>query len=1265
MEHSTIILIACIIGPSFATFDFTIVPRDTSVVVGQQASLSCSATYNNGTPDVYSWERNGELLSMRSTGVNKLILTNGSIVFSSITDSGASPDTGSYRCIAEKIGSGGKVHRIATPEVFLRSAYMGDFTIQPADVSLSAGENAMFECRTNGLPASTYTWTKDGNPISTSEDILTHGDGEVLEVQSVAASAEGSYQCHATNVAGVKQSSSAYLSVQPAAGGSTAPAFIVRPRDVSVKKGSKAILYCAVTGLGASGNKPVLTWLRSGSTINIAESGGHYQLLGGGSLQINNVGPADEGKYTCRGDNLIDISDAEATVTVLVAPYFATRPANTEAYVNGDAELKCDIRGYPLPTVSWLKNSNYVNIDQYSRMVGGNLNTMALMPSDAGYYQCIGVNSVGSVFATAELTVLVDGDADTVSTVSRSPLDLTNYTHSGLPLPPASLQAVLISYTYITLSWESSSTPEIPVSGYTVSAVSLSDPAASARLRTASTTSTDYTMQGLQPDTNYLFRIYAYNSKGRSLASQELTVRTNAEVAVPGPVGSINITHVSEDSLGVAWDEPSNTNGPITEYKIFYYSTDQSKESNMSSVLASALIENLDPYTQYRLRVVAYNGNGEGMPSSEVPVRTLSTRPSAAPLRVSAQPTGVYSIMLKWSPPPPDTVNGQLTGYKIRYKAKDSFGRASSYTTDADARSHEVGGLDPGTTYLIRVGAVNINGTGVLSDWVEASTYSASLEESRPPGRPIKLTLQPFPRELIVSWIPADDNILIKGYKLGYGTITPDAHWVDIESHLRLTTLTNLQSKSNYVVQLFAYNAAGEGARIEQQTYTTEETTSSTSVAVNTVETTTGLPALSPPHGVETRVMSSSSIIVTWTDGTLGGIQENIDGRIYRLKYHVVSGSSHRRPKYIDTSDFVVHLKKLKPATKYEFAVMVTRNDRSSLYSFSTTNTTLEDAPATAPSDLTVSSSDRGHQYVHISWQPPSQPNGNIISYQIFSSTDDTLPIKQWARDAAVGSSLNYQYGQVTANTRYYFLIVAQTKVGSSPASEVVSFKTPKADRKSTFLEGVSTVGVIAEPVDPSLSLLQKSPYLIWIIIVSVAVISIIAIAVITAVLCCRKNKSTKQQRSPAKHTTQPPDLVAKPNPPDLWIDHERHELTGLRLQSETDNETDERTSMLQSNFDVSVSLAGDMTYPDDMKFSSLTRSGRPVIIASNPHRDAMPRASVTPMTADSTRPLYPRTQFASGGQHGATPRVHVGDTSQPSSGSHCFQLFSNESVLQ
>ena len=36
------------------------------------------------------------------------------------------------------------------------------------------------------------------------------------------------------------------------------------------------------------------------------------------------------------------------------------------------------------------------------------------------------------------------------------------------------------------------------------------------RTRTANTTSTDYTIQGLQPNTDYLFKVWAYNRNGRS-----------------------------------------------------------------------------------------------------------------------------------------------------------------------------------------------------------------------------------------------------------------------------------------------------------------------------------------------------------------------------------------------------------------------------------------------------------------------------------------------------------------------------------------------------------------------------------------------------------------------------------------------------------------------------------------------------------------------------------------------------------------------------
>ena len=65
-----------------------------------------------------------------------------------------------------------------------------------------------------------------------------------------------------------------------------------------------------------------------------------------------------------------------------------------------------------------------------------------------------------------------------------------------------------------------------------------------------------------------------------------------------------------------------------------------------------------------------------------------------------------------------------------------------------------------------------------------------------------------------------------------------------------------------------------------------------------------------------------------------------------------------------------------------------------------------------------------------------------------------------------------------------------------------------------------------------------------------------------------------------------------------------QQELNGMRVHSETDCDTDEMTSMLHSNFDVSASMAGDVPYHEDGRFSSMTRSGRPVIIATNPHRE-------------------------------------------------------------
>ena len=55
------------------------------------------------------------------------------------------------------------------------------------------------------------------------------------------------------------------------------------------------------------------------------------------------------------------------------------------------------------------QNSDRLEVSQYFQFVGGNLRIQGLMSSDSGYFQCIGENSVGTVYGTAQLIVLDEG----------------------------------------------------------------------------------------------------------------------------------------------------------------------------------------------------------------------------------------------------------------------------------------------------------------------------------------------------------------------------------------------------------------------------------------------------------------------------------------------------------------------------------------------------------------------------------------------------------------------------------------------------------------------------------------------------------------------------------------------------------------------------------------------------------------------------------------------------------------------------------------
>ena len=84
---------------------------------------------------------------------------------------------------------------------------------------------------------------------------------------------------------------------------------------------------------------------------------------------------------------------------------------------------------------------------------------------------------------------------------------------------------------------------------------------------------------------------------------------------------------------------------------------------------------------------------------------------------------------------------------------------------------------------------------------------------------------------------------------------------------------------------------------------------------------------MDPPLGLKAVVLTAKSVLLTWTDISLGDSQRINDNRYYTIAYN--PKTSHKR-KYINSTDLNAHIEDLKPDTEYEFSVKVIKGRRSS-----------------------------------------------------------------------------------------------------------------------------------------------------------------------------------------------------------------------------------------------------------------------------------------------------------------------------------------------
>ncbi|XP_028812137.1 neogenin-like isoform X2 [Denticeps clupeoides] len=1101
----------------FSNFGFSVEPVDTVVVRGGPALLNCSVF--SDAPARVQWRREGILLNLASDERRQL-LPDGSLLISSVVHSKHNkPDEGEYQCVAsiENLGT------ISSRTAHLYVASVARFSSQPEGASVQQGGSHVFQCDVNSDLVPFSRWERNREPVLPDHKLIRLPNGALL-VSNASEEDAGLYRCLVETGGVVKISEEAELKILPEIGGWTDLEFLRQPSDVSKVMGDGVLLPCVVTGFPV----PDVHWTHNGQPVEERE--GHFEVVGGGSLQIFDLMEDDAGIFTCHAANANQSIQAQAELTVQVPPQFLRKPANISAHESADVAFECEVSGSPAPTIKWLKNGDAIIPDQYFRIVNdGSLQVLGLVKADEGFYQCLAENDAGNIQTSTQLSILEHDSGGPGRPTPSSPRDVV---------------ASLVSTRFIKLTWRLPAEPHGDDLIYSVYYSQDGTP----RERVLNTThpgEMQVTIQNLLPDTKYAFQVVAHNRNGQGERSIPLRVSTQPEVQLPGPAPNLQAVVTSPSSITVSWGTPATGNGEIQNYKLYYNQKGQDVEQDVDVRALSYTLTALKKFTEYSLRVVAYNKHGPGVSTDDVVVQTFSDVPSSPPQNLILEVLNSKSIMARWQPPPGDMQNGDITGYKIRYR---KAGRKNEVTEIAAPTqlTQLLDSLQRGTEYSVRVSALTVNGSGPATDWVTAETFESELDESRVPDMPSSLHVRSLVNSIVVSWTPPDNpSIVVRGYSIGYGIGSPHSQTIKVDYKQRFYTIEHLEPSSHYVIMLKAYNNMGEGVPVYESAITRPQS-DPIDPDVDFFELFhapyTPVPdptPMLPPVGVQSSVLSHDTIKVTWADNSLAKNQKITDARYYTVRWKT-NIPANTKFKATNTTTLSHTVSGLKPNTLYEFSVMVTKGRRNSMWSMTAHGTTLESSPSTAPKDVTVVSKEGRPRTIIVNWQPPSEANGKITGYIIYYNTDVNAEMHDWVIEPVMGNRLTHQIHELTLDTSYYFKIQARNSKGMGPMSDAVHFRTPKATGILPKSGGPDAGPVPSSGIGPS-----DSHILVIVIIVSVGVFTIIVV-VVGAFLCTRRTTSHQKKRATSKSSNGSHKYKSTSKdlkPPDLWIHHERLEL--------------------------------------------------------------------------------------------------------------------------
>ncbi|XP_034003075.1 protein tyrosine phosphatase receptor type Fa isoform X6 [Trematomus bernacchii] len=229
---------------------------------------------------------------------------------------------------------------------------------------------------------------------------------------------------------------------------------------------------------------------------------------------------------------------------------------------------------------------------------------------------------------------------------------------------------------------------------------------------------------GLLAETTYSVTVAAYTTKGDGARSKAKVVTTTG--AVPGKPTMMISTTIGNTAL-IQWQPPKEMVGEHVGYQLQYKRAEEEAFTIKDFKKADDhfTVTGLHKGATYIFKLCAKNRAGNG----EEYVKEISTPediPSSYPQNLSVVGLTATSTKLSWEPPPLAERNGKIVRYVVVYRDINILNNNTNSTIETDMT---VQGLQPDTTYDIRVQAFNSKGGGPISPSIQSRTMSLSMPD--------------------------------------------------------------------------------------------------------------------------------------------------------------------------------------------------------------------------------------------------------------------------------------------------------------------------------------------------------------------------------------------------------------------------------------------------------------------------------------------------------------------------------------------------------